>query len=98
MVIMDMFDLTSIFDQSRICDKKGHQRDISYERLLQRPGWSSGRRGEVAGGGETSTVRSFQKTYPEEVRTSLAETPECWITEFQLDSIFSCNFGHMIKL
>ena len=31
------------------------------------------------------------------VLTQRAETPECWITKFQLDSIFSYNFGH-IKL
>ena len=28
----------------------------------------------------------------------LAETPEFWIINFQLDSIFSYNFGHTIKL
>ena len=27
-----------------------------------------------------------------------ADTPECWIKEFQLDFIFSCNFGHLIKM
>ena len=28
----------------------------------------------------------------------LAETPDCWIIEFRLESILAYNFGQMIKL
>ena len=38
---------------------------------------------------------NVRKRNKNNVRTRLAETPECWSLEFQLDATFAANFGHI---